>query len=95
MIIYYSLYLQKHLNNLWATNANFCEEYPKIIKDIKLLVIEIRELITSFNPLQLLQCCYYKAGMILVHDINKEISSPVNFTNEENTILKMLSYTAT
>lgn len=71
----------------------FAEEYPKIIKDIKSLVIEIRDLITLFNPLQLLQCCYYKAGMILVHDINKEISSPVNFTNEENTMLKMLSYT--
>ncbi len=71
----------------------FAEEYPKIIKDIKSLVIEIRELITSFNPLHLLKHGYSMAGMILVRDINKEISSPVNFTNEENIVLKMLSYT--
>lgn len=33
-----------------------------------------------------------KVGLVLVHSINKKISSPNNFSHEDNMILKMTSY---
>lgn len=68
------------------------EQYPNIIENIKNLVNDIRILIGTFNPLRLLQCCYMKAGLVLIHSINEKISSPNHFTHEDNMILKMTSY---
>ena len=70
----------------------YAEQYPNIIKNIKDLVNEIRILIGTFHPLRLLQCCYMKAGLVLIHSINEKISSSNHFTHEDNMILKMTSY---
>lgn len=68
------------------------ERYPEILENIKILVNDIRNLIGTFNPLQILQCCYMKAGLVLMQSINEEISSPNHFSHEDNMILKMTSY---
>ncbi|RAI14898.1 MAG: hypothetical protein DKM22_06805 [Candidatus Melainabacteria bacterium] len=70
----------------------YAEQYPNIIENIKNLVNDIRILIGTFHPLRLLQCCYMKAGLVLIHSINEKISSPNHFTHEDNMILKMTSY---
>lgn len=48
------------------------EQYPSIIENIKDLVNDIRLLIGTFHPLRLLQCCYMKAGLVLIHSINEK-----------------------
>ena len=70
----------------------YSEQYSHILENIKILVQDIRKLISTFNPLQLLQYCYMKAGLLLIHSNNEEISSPNHFTHENNMILKMTSY---
>ena len=71
---------------------HFEEQYPIILENIRTLVNDIRKLIKTFNPLLLLQCCYMKASLVLIHNINEEVSSPTHFSHDDNMILKMTSY---
>lgn len=71
---------------------HFEEQYPIILENIRVLVNDIRKLIKTFNPLLLLQCCYMKASLVLIHNINEDVSSPTHFSHDDNMILKMTSY---